>query len=408
MNLLRLLLRKASIILISYIYKLQSKPLLRGLVSRHPKIFYYYRKIFNSIVSYSKHVSAFDVSQLNSYPKISIYKSFSEKGYYCVGYPSVLAIFLTTNCNLRCLICRREGVTGENMELENLHKLEKAIRFAQIIDLTGWGEPFIYPKFEDVLNYIFSINTGEVLQITTNGTKLSDRYAKLLSGHLKNMVISLNAACEATYNRDMVHGDFKHTITAVRSFLSGLNENDRTKISLYFVAHADNFRELPDFVALAHDLGIIKVSFGNYMISTREHVRYSLLNVKEEWNELIDRAIDIGKDLGVSVLARKFFQEQERPREQCESPFEEVFILPNGDVGPCCFSGNHFMGNAYKTSFEDVWFGTEYRRLREKRSLPACRTCNQFMPFDSFYTHFTGDFRVSKDFKEIEKLFTLS
>jgi len=172
MNLLRLLLQKTSLIVISYIYKLWSKPLFRKFISRYPNLFYHSRKIFYFIVSYIKKTTVFDVPQLNGFSKISIYKSFSEKGYYCVGYPSVLAIFLTTKCNLRCLICRREGVTGENMGFENIYKLEKAIRFAQIIDLTGWGEPLIYPKFEDVLNYIFSINEGEVIQITTNGTKL--------------------------------------------------------------------------------------------------------------------------------------------------------------------------------------------------------------------------------------------
>jgi len=158
-------------------------------------------------------------------------------------------------------------------------------------------------------------------------------------------------------------------------------------------------------VSLAYDLGVSNVSFGHYLINKKEHIEFSLLNVKKEWNNMVDRAKDVGKKTGVMVVGRKFFEEEEIPRKHCVSPFEEVFILTNGDVGPCCFSGNHFLGNAFETCFEDVWFGAEYRRLREKRNLPACQNCTPFMPFDSFYTHFTGDFRISEAFKEVKELF---
>ncbi len=66
------------------------------------------------------------------------------------------------------------------------------------------------------------------------------------------------------------------------------------------------------------------------------------------------------------------------------------------------------MGNINDSSFEDVWFGAEYRRLREHRHLPACRTCTPFTLFDSFHAHFTGDFRVSAEYAEIEQRFSAS
>jgi MoaA/NifB/PqqE/SkfB family radical SAM enzyme len=353
-----------------------------------------------------KRISDKQLADLESKPNIEVYQSLMKQGYYCVRYPSTLAIFLTTHCNLNCFICRREGFRGQHMEFHNLSKLESAIKFAKTIDLTGWGEPLVYPKFENALNYICSVNPGQVIQFTTNGTRLSEHYAKLLAGHLQSVIISVNAATESTYNRDMQRGDFQKTLGAIRSFLSALGEKDLGRITFHFVAHTKNFHELPDFVALAHTFGVRRVSFGNYLINMKAHVPYSLLNVKEEWNDLVARASKIGDDLGVAVTARRFFHEKERQRELCLSPFEEVFVLPSGDVGPCCFSGNHYLGNAFGTSFEDVWFGAEYRKLRERRHLPACRTCNVFMPFDSFYTHFTGDFRTSEAFREVERMYS--
>jgi len=220
------------------------------------------------------------------------------------------------------------------------------------------------------------------------------------------MVISLNAASADTFNRDMKNGKYEKTISAIRSFVNSLDDANRMKIGIHMIAHSKNYLEIPDIVALTHNLGLSNVSIGNYLISNIDHVRYSLLNVKEEYNSMIKKARDIRNKLGVSVSAREFFVEEPRSKSNCTSPFEEVFILPNGDVGPCCFSGDYIMGNAFETSFEDVWFGAEYCKLRADRWLPACQTCTPFMVFDSFYTHFAGDFRISEEFKEVERLFS--
>jgi len=257
-----------------------------------------------------------------------------------------------------------------------------------------------------VLEYIYSLNAGEVIRITTNGTKLTERHAKLLGGHLKILVVSLNAASKETYNRDMKHGDFERTLANLKAFLSALNDEDRRKINLHLVAHTGNFREIPDFVRLAYDLNVTSVGIGNYLIGIKEHLPYSLLNVQVEYNAMVDLALKLGNDLGIWVSARKFFSEKERPRSECTSPFDEVFICPNGDAVPCCYSGSYVIGNVFEAGFENVWFGSEYRKLREARHLSACRSCVPFIPFDDFCAHFSGDFKKSDEFKEVEQRFT--
>ena len=140
-------------------------------------------------------------------------------------YPRRLTISLTTRCNLQCFICRREGFKGEHLEFENIYKLEKAIKYARTINLTGWGEPLLYPRFEDVLDYIYSLNRKKnLIQLTTNGTKLSEYVAELLEGRLESLTISLNAATAETYNKQMRYGDFEKTLAAIRRFLSRLEE----------------------------------------------------------------------------------------------------------------------------------------------------------------------------------------
>lgn len=324
-------------------------------------------------------------------------------------YPSFLSIFLTTRCNLKCFICNRDGHKSEDLKFENIYKLSNAIKHARKVDLTGWGECFLYPKFEDALNYIYSLNSrNDLIFITTNGTRLSEHTAELLNGHLNSLIISLNAATPETYNREMKNGNFEKTLTAVRAFLSRLEQKERCKVELHFVAHTDNYHEIPQFVVLANKLGIASVSIGNYLISRAKHYRYSLLHVKEEYNMAVDQARDLGCKLGVSVAARKFFSKENRSAQECRSPFEECFIAVNGNVSPCCFSGEYYIGNVYETSFEEVWFGEEYRKLREKRYLSACKKCVPFTPFDDFSTHFTAYFKETEEFRKYKAAETLN
>jgi len=149
---------------------------------------------------------------------------------------------------------------------------------------------------------------------------------------------------------------------------------------------------------LASELGISRVSVGNYLVGTAEHSQYSLLNAKEGYNVLLDQARDSGALMGVEVHGRRFFSEAGRSTKACMSPFQECFIGVDGDVGPCCFCGEYRMGNAYESSFEDVWFSEAYHKLRKTRYLTACQSCTPFLSFDDYRAHFTAYLKDSDEF----------
>ncbi len=90
-----------------------------------------------------------------------------------VTYSGELFIFLTTRCNIRCLICRREDHKPIDLDLADLYKLKKLVRHASVIDLIGWGEPFTYRQLDSVLDFIFENSSKPaVLRMITNGTLL--------------------------------------------------------------------------------------------------------------------------------------------------------------------------------------------------------------------------------------------
>ncbi len=317
-------------------------------------------------------------------------------------YPEALSLCLTTRCNLRCFICRRENFRGRDMAFESLRVMENAIRHASVIDLTGWGECLLYPRFEEVVRTVYALNgRRDLIRIATNGTLLTEGLGRLLSGRLRRLVVSLNAADADTYRRDMRPGDFHKTLGNISAFLGGLEGAARGKVVLKFVAHAGNFREIPDFVRLARDMGLSEVTVGQYLVDIPEHHGFTLLNVRDEYNDVIGRAEALGRELGVAVVARSFGRETPRAAPACRDPFDSCFVEVDGRVGPCCFCGAYRIGNAFEDGFEAVWFGAEYRRLRRERHLPACRTCAPFIPFDDPRAHFTAYFKEKAEFGTI-------
>lgn len=323
-------------------------------------------------------------------------------------YPDELFIFLTTRCNIRCLICRRENHKPIDLKYGNLVKLTEPIKHAKIIDLTGWGEPFLYKNIDDVISLILKTNKrSNLIRITTNGTLLSKKKGQLLNNRLYHLTISLNAATESTYNRDMQHSDFKCVIANIKEFISALDDITISKINLHFVAHAANYAEIPEFITLAKSLGIMDVSIGNYIISTDEHIHLSLLHYREKYNEIIELARKKSIEDGVFFSARKFYEEKDSVFSSinCFYPYTQFFVQPDGEVsGPCCYAGLYPLGNVYSEEFNAIWFGEKYNKLREKRHLPACQICTAFSPFDSLNTHFDAVF-YNKNREKLELLF---
>jgi MoaA/NifB/PqqE/SkfB family radical SAM enzyme len=263
------------------------------------------------------------------------------------------------------------------------------------VELTGWGEFFFHKKWENILEYVYSINnSNDLIQINTNGTLLNANVASSLSNHLRRLTISINAANENTYNRDMKNADFNTTINNIRQFMANLSDNDKSKVVIHFVAHTDNYEEIPELVELANSLSVKHVSIGNYYINSAEREQYALFNIKHEYNNMVDRAKCIASDYGINFTANKFCDNAALASAKlCNDPFYFCYVATNGDTAPCCYTGKVNMGNVFDKTFEDVWFGDTYQHLREARYLPECKICSRFVSFDDPAAHQTGHFK---------------
>lgn len=305
---------------------------------------------------------------------------------------------ITDRCNLRCGICNRNwyedyiGGKGRFLDLVDLEKLRKAIEHAEVVGLTGFGESFLHPRLHQIVDYICGHNPKkDVISIITNGTLLSRSHALALTGRLNRFAISVNAADDQAYRTETGRA-LSDTCSRIKDFVGGLGEEDRAKVALHYVAHRYNYEGMPDFVKLAKELGIHRVNFTHYMVFSLNNASKSLLFVKNDYNEAFTRAKEVGAEIGIQVDGRAFFSEKANcgsREELCTSPFDEVIVDVNGEVHPCCFVGAPAgLGNAFETSFESVWFGANYERLRRSRCLKGCEMCNKLSTFDDYRAHF--------------------
>jgi MoaA/NifB/PqqE/SkfB family radical SAM enzyme len=319
-------------------------------------------------------------------------------------YPAFLSILLNTHCNAACFFCREADHKGTAVEFAEVLKLDSAIRQARVVDLTGWGEPFLWPEFERVVEHILRINASpQLIQVTTNGSLLSKKWGQVLSGKIHLFVISLNAATSATYENQMRYKNAQFTFDRIlknlRAFLPMLTDEDRERTDIHMVANTDNFREMSQLVHVASDLGIPQISIGHYISGDRRYMHKTLWNVKQEYNDELAKAQEIADGLGIRFNGRKFFTggSDILGAANCMAPFEQMFIETSGITAPCCFMGNERIGNVFQDGFEAVWFSDTMNKLRQERFMAPCKVCTVFSPFDEKTTHISATLLTKAD-----------
>lgn len=172
--------------------------------------------------------------------------------------PLVSELFLTENCNLRCISCAcwLENTKGEltTAEWKGVLRQLAELRILKA-NFTG-GEPLIRPDAIEIMAFAHQLGIRR-MHLNTNGIRLTPG---TLAEVLRAGVRSFNVSVDGPDSRVHDHirgrsGAFETTIAHLRHLI-GQRARYKLKVRMNFTVMRDNVESLPDIALLAQELGV--------------------------------------------------------------------------------------------------------------------------------------------------------
>lgn len=345
-----------------------------------------------------------DTRELNY--RLNIWESYYKKSVLS-SYPIFMQLSADFKCNISCIFCslykyrKKEG----DFTLQDFKKISPILDFTYRAGLSGEGEPLFNPYFEDIWDYIVTKYPGININLCTNGILLNDHWIdKIIEYNNCAINISLNAGTRETYKKIMGADYFlkvKENIYNLRSAMN-LIKPCNIQLSVSIVVINENLKEIPRFIDVAKeldtDIKFKQVYDENEKLYATDPEKRELV-FKEAAKKLIEvqrKVISTPSNffkyannteklyLNEGLMLKKMKETASLPLIKnhncnfCTAPWAEVIIVNEGWVAPCHYFPRP-IGNLHEQTFEEIWNGKEYIKLRETvntdNQLPECQNC---------------------------------
>ena len=247
-------------------------------------------------------------------------------------------IEITNVCNLKCSFCPEGRRKKEFIDLDKFEHIIKGIKnYTNLIALHVKGEPLLHPKLEQILEICKEHNM--FVNITTNATLLE-----------KNVDMLINSRAVRQINLSL------HSITK--------NENaDEYEFNKYLESCLNAAKKI-----LNESNIILSLRLWNLESIEQNSENYEILKKLEEIFKVEDLVNKAKKEMFVKLSENAFLNqdlefvwpslESEIISEEgtCWGLRNQVAILVNGDVVPCCLDqdGEIKLGNIFEECFENI------------------------------------------------------
>lgn len=316
-----------------------------------------------------------------------------------VAPPAYLNLSLSYACNLRCRICPSQSALDQGRSPRNYMPLElldqviaTVLPFTAEVSLNSWGEPFIYPHIEHVLDAVRRHRCKIFMH--TNGTVLDERKLELLVANFGRISFSIDAV-GALFEQLRCNGKWE-TVDANMRWVLARRDPARLQVLIEPTLSASNLDSVLDTVAWADEVGLDMINFrlyqpfalGTEIPVTREealprlseaaiYLRERGSRVRLHFNDYVayygDPPQPSYPTTAKSRLAEMPSYQYPVPRRQpgahshdlCRAPFEGLDIGVDGQMTVCCRSQEAPFGQIGSLEdFAEFWLGENMALLR--------------------------------------------
>lgn len=263
-------------------------------------------------------------------------------------------IEITNVCNLKCAFCPETNREKEFMSLENFERIIKKIhKNTDIVCLHVKGEPLLHNNLKDILNILEKYNLKT--NITTNGILIK-----------KNLETLKNSKAVRQINFSL------HSITQNKNF----NRQ-------YFKDIFESVDELNDVLISYRlwNLKTIKENIHNYDIIKEIEDYYNLQNLQEllTKNNFLKLKENIFINQDIEFTWPNINNEVIMENGKCLALKEQIAILVDGTVVPCCLDNNGDipLGNILEETLENIINNPKSIEIKRnfENHIVTCKLC---------------------------------
>lgn len=249
-------------------------------------------------------------------------------------------IEITNVCNLKCKFCPEGNRKKEFIEVENFrYILEDVKNYTDLICLHIKGEPLLHPKLNELLEECDKI--GIKVNITTNATLLL-KNVELLCNH--ESIRQINISLHSLNQNDITKENAEKYLTDVMQAVRLIHSNTEIIISyrlwnISYIGQNEKNKQIIDLLEAEYNVqSLMEKTKENSFVKLENNI-FLNQDVQFEW-----------PDINREVISEE---------GKCYGIREQIGILVNGDVVPCCLdqNGDINLGNIYNNSLNEILNG---------------------------------------------------
>lgn len=307
-------------------------------------------------------------------------KAFEKGALEVLGTPNFIILDVCSQCNARCLMCWQRLIPNDilprmSLSMNVVNKLQGLCDNLVMVNLFGTGEPLLNPELAEICEVFKRVIS---LEISTNGILLNPiTFSRLTNAGMRILRLSCDSSYKEIFEYLRRGVDFSAWVQSVQDIVEFKRDQDiKVDIGINAVIHAVNFGEIYDLAKMAESLGLDFVGYSAY-VPQGEAVPQLML---KDWQyrqarESLDKVIALKMPVkiydsfsrdGVQATDIQIYQSLEEALNsgvRCKAVYSMMNVLANGTVTACPMS-DEVLGDLNIQSFEEVWNGEKYLKLR--------------------------------------------